>query len=89
MQAAIGSGEALKSAAVNTTSPDPQSSEAGISTLYKNAPNPFTEETTINYSLTETVGSATLFIYDMSRKQLRRYNLHERGESNIILVVLQ
>ena len=81
LQAAIGSGEALKGAAVNNTSPDPESS-----TLSQNAPNPFTEETTISYSLAEMVGSATLFIYDMSGKQLRSYNLHERGDSQINII---
>lgn len=81
LQAAIGSGEALKGAAVNNTSPDPESS-----TLSQNAPNPFTEETTISYSLAEMVGSATLFIYDMSGKQLRSYNLHDRGDSQINII---
>ena len=86
LQAAIESGEALKGAAVNTASPDLQSSEAVISTLHQNAPNPFTEETSISYRLGETVGSATLFIYDMSGKQLRSYDLHERGDSEINIV---
>jgi hypothetical protein len=81
LQAAIGSGDALKGAAVNTTSPDPESS-----ILFQNAPNPFTEETTISYSLIESVGSATLFIYDMSGKQLRSYNLHDRGDSQINII---
>jgi hypothetical protein len=86
LQAAIESGEVLKGAAVSTTNPDLQSSEAGSSTLYQNAPNPFTNETTISYSLGEMVGSATLFIYDMSGKQLRSYNLHERGDSQINII---
>lgn len=81
LQALIGSGDALKGTAVNTTSPDPESS-----ILFQNAPNPFTEETTISYTLVETVGSATLFIYDMSGKQLRSYNLHERGDSQINII---
>ncbi len=86
LQAAIESGEALKGVAVTSTTPDPLSSEAGTSALFQNAPNPFTEETTISYSLGETVGSATLFIYDMSGKQLRSYILHERGESKINII---
>ena len=86
MQAAIESSEVLKGAAVNTASPDLHTSEAGTSTLHQNAPNPFTRETTIRYSLGETVGSATLFIYDMSGKQLRSYNLHERGNSQINII---
>ncbi len=81
MQAAIGSGEALKGVAVTSSSPDPE-----YSTLFQNAPNPFAEETTIYYSLAETVGSATLFIYDMSGKQLRSYNLHGRGDSQINII---
>jgi len=86
LQAAIGSGEALKGASVTTTNPDLLSSETGTSSLYQNAPNPFTEETSISYSLGETVGSATLFIYDMSGKQLRSYNLYERGDSKITII---
>ena len=86
LQAAIESGEALKGAAINTISPDSQSSEAGISFLYQNAPNPFTEETTVSFSLDEMVGAATLYIYDMSGKQLRSYILHERGDSKINII---
>ena len=83
LQTAIESGDALKGAAVNTSIADPLSSDAGKSTLFQNAPNPFTEETTISYHLSEAAGSATLFIYDMSGKQLRSYDLHDRGESQI------
>jgi len=83
LKAAIVIDEALKGASVSTASTDPLSSEVGISTLNQNAPNPFTEETTISYSLSETVGSATLFIYDMSGKQLRSYDLSDRGDSKI------
>jgi len=86
LQAAIGSDEVLKSAAINTSNSDPLSSDAGISALFQNAPNPFSVETTISYSLVETVGSATLFIYDMSGKQLRSYNLHDRGASKINII---
>lgn len=85
LQTAVESSGVLKGATVNISSTDPQSSAAGTSTLYQNAPNPFTEETTISYSLGETVGSATLFIYDMSGKQLRSYDLHERGGSDITI----
>lgn len=85
LQAAISSGEALKGTAVNTNT-ESQSSIAGISMLFQNAPNPFTNETTISFSLADEVKSATLFIYDMSGKQLMSYNLHERGDSQIYIV---
>lgn len=81
LQAEIGSGDALKGVAVTSSSPDPESS-----ILFQNAPNPFTEETTISYSLNETVGSAMLFIYDMSGKQLSSYDLHDRGDSQINII---
>lgn len=86
LKAAIGTSVALKGATVTNTSPDPQLTESSLSTLHQNAPNPFTEETTISYSLGGNVGSATLFIYDMSGKQLRSYNLHERGDSQINII---
>jgi len=86
LQIAIESGETLKGAAVNTSSSDPLSSDDATSALFQNAPNPFTEETSISYSLVENVGSATLFIYDMSGKQLRSYILHERGYSKINII---
>ncbi len=81
LQIAIGSDEALKGVAVTSPNPDPESSS-----LFQNAPNPFTEETSISYSLGETVGLATLFIYDMSGKQLRSYILHERGGAQINII---
>lgn len=81
LQATVGSGEALKGAAVTSSSPDPESS-----ILFQNAPNPFTEETSINYSLDKSIVSATLFIYDMSGKQLRSFDLHDRGDSRINII---
>ena len=81
LQAAIGSDEVLKSAAVNSTDPVPETSH-----LNQNAPNPFTEETSITYSLDESVVAASLFIYDMSGKQLRSYDLYDRGDSQISII---
>ena len=33
-----------------------------------------------------SIGIATLFIYDMSGKQLRSYDLYERGDSNLKII---
>jgi len=81
LQAAIGSDEVLKSAIVNSTDPVPETSH-----LNQNAPNPFTQETSITYSLDESVVAASLFIYDMSGKQLRSYDLYDRGDSQISII---
>jgi hypothetical protein len=75
----------LKGATVVTSGSDPILPSVGSSKLHQNAPNPFSVETNIAYSLSETVSSATLYIYDMTGKQLRSYDLFERGDSNIII----
>ena len=85
LQTAIESSGSLKGATVATSSTDPQLSEAESSTLHQNAPNPFTDKTTITYSLSETVGAATLFIYDMTGKQLRNYDIGQKGSGEIII----
>jgi len=76
----------LKGATVATSSSNPTLPLVGSSTLHQNAPNPFTVETTIAYSLSETVGGATLYIYDMTGKQIRSYDLYDKGDSNITIV---
>lgn len=81
LKAAIGSGDALKGVIATTSSSDQVSS-----TLYQNVPNPFTEETTISFSLGESVGSASLFIYDMLGKQVKSFDLPERGHSQISIL---
>ncbi len=53
--------------------------------LFQNSPNPFTEETIIKYYLEDNVAAATIFIYDMSGKQLRSYKLHHRGSQDITI----
>lgn len=53
------------------------------SNLFQNAPNPFSDITTINYYLGEEVSSATIYIYNMTGKQLRNYKLHPNGSGEI------
>lgn len=81
LREAIEPGDAFKSAYVN-----PTDGAQETSSLEQNAPNPFSEKTIIRFSLADEVKSATLFIYDMSGKQLRSYNLHERGDSLVNIV---
>ena len=85
LQVALESSGNLKGATI--PSPDLDSQMPGISSsdIFQNAPNPFTEETIIRYNLGESVESAAIFIYDMHGKQLKRYDLHERGDSQITI----
>ena len=62
------------------TVPDLQESKTA---LLQNRPNPFSENTLIEYSLAEGVTSATLYIYDMNGTQLRSIPLHQRGEGSV------
>lgn len=47
----------------------------------QNIPNPFTDKTDIPIYLPETVKSATLYIYDLSGKQLEQHAIEGRGEA--------
>ncbi len=53
--------------------------------LYQNAPNPWSSETVIRYSLPQTVVCADIYIYDMQGKQLKRVAATGRGESQVTL----
>ncbi len=55
------------------------------SELFQNSPNPFTDITTIKFTLSENVNQAVIYIFDMIGKQLKSYTLKEYfgGEINI------
>jgi len=46
-------------------------------------PNPYSENTTINFNLPEGSTNADIIIYDMAGKQLQRIPLTETGESSV------
>ena len=46
-------------------------------------PNPFKEQTTINYYLSEKVNSASLVIFDMNGRQIKRYAIAGKGEGKV------
>ncbi len=81
----LGSGGELKSSSSITTSSSDFDIGLDKTSLFQNSPNPFTEETKIKYYLEDNVTAATIFIYDMSGKQLRSYELHHRSEGNITI----
>ncbi len=63
----------------------PNTAPATVTRLYQNHPNPFGEETTIRFNLSEAVQSATLYIYDMQGTQIEKIDLNQRGEGGIKL----
>ena len=54
---------------------------AEMASMDQNMPNPFTEKTDIAIYLPESVKSATLYIYDLSGKQLEQHPVMGRGET--------
>jgi hypothetical protein len=51
--------------------------------LYQNAPNPWSSETVIRYSLPQSVAKADIYIYDMQGAQLKSIPAQGRGESQV------
>ena len=55
---------------------------AGVgSSMSQNIPNPFTEKTDIAFYLPESVQTATLYIYDLSGKQIEQHPVEGRGNT--------
>ncbi len=54
-------------------------------TLGKNRPNPFNENTIIDYYLPSTVHNAVLYVYDLQGKQLRNIKINEREKGQVII----
>jgi len=50
--------------------------------LYQNAPNPFSQNTQIKYSVSESVKKALLCIYDLQGSQIKQILITERGEGS-------
>ena len=57
----------------------------GDAKLYQNAPNPWSSETVIRYSLPNDVARADIYIYDMQGVQLKSIPAQGRGESQVTL----
>ena len=49
----------------------------------QNKPNPFSESTVISLNIPDKAQTASIFIYDMSGKQVQSIPVSERGETNI------
>ena len=60
--------------------------EVKFVTLEQNAPNPFSNNTEIKYSLPQTVSIAYLCIYDLQGRQLKQITLSKRGNNSEIII---
>ncbi|MEM0994285.1 MAG: tail fiber domain-containing protein [Bacteroidota bacterium] len=53
--------------------------------LTQNQPNPFNEQTTINYFIPEQTEQAVLIITDLKGQVIKELNISRRGEGNVTL----
>ena len=71
--------------AAQQTSQDEVQASLNAAKLYQNAPNPWSSETVIRYSLPGDVARAEIYIYDMQGAQLKSIPAQGRGESQVVL----
>jgi len=57
------------------------SANATIAALYQNAPNPFTEQTEIKFSLPESTVSAIIYLFDMNGAMIKQIPVSARQSS--------
>ncbi len=75
-----------KSSSTMNKALDLEETEASsISYLGKNIPNPFNEQTTIEYYLPPNTGKASLYIYNLQGKQLKAIPLHQYENGEVII----
>ncbi len=81
--------EALKSSAVDqgivTGSLVSIQKSSSIAILKQNVPNPFNENTLINYYIPTFESYAMINVYDLGRSQIKSYQVNQTGEGEIII----
>ena len=83
LQGGNNGGAIVMSRAMSDVANIEESTALTIPILKQNNPNPFNENTVIEYSLPETVETANLYIYDMNGKQIEQIVLAERGNASV------
>jgi hypothetical protein len=53
--------------------------------LYQNNPNPFNEQTEIKYFIPSDASSASICIYDMTGKEITKYEIRDRNNGSITI----
>lgn len=54
-------------------------------TLSQNRPNPFNQETTIDFYIASTISNATIYIYDLQGKQIKSMDIAQREYGNVTI----
>ena len=85
LQSGNNGGAVVMSRAIGGATNIEETTALTIPVLKQNNPNPFTENTVIEYSLPETVLTANIYIYDMNGKQIQQITLTERGNSSVTI----
>ncbi len=81
--AALKGGKDMRAKARTPETTSIETADEAILSLSQNNPNPFSEQTSIEVSVPESVHAASLYIYDMSGKQIKRIDIMERGVTRI------
>jgi hypothetical protein len=55
-------------------------SDADVVVLNQNQPNPFAEQTVINYTIPQSANSAQILFYDINGKQIKSQNITTKGK---------
>ncbi len=56
-----------------------------LGNLQQNVPNPFNQQTVINFTVAENAGVAMLTIYDLNGRQIRSEQLNQRGAGQFVI----
>jgi len=54
-------------------------------TLSQNIPNPFSDNTRIDITLPAEISNAVLYVYNMQGKQIKSFNIQERGNTSVTI----
>ncbi len=73
----------LLTKSTNATGVNQLNPDMGGFTMDQNIPNPFSRETTINFTLPQQINDAFMAVYDLSGKQITSFPLTQRGKASI------
>jgi hypothetical protein len=85
LQKKIGGAGLLRSGAQEEGMTDIADVAATGCKLYQNAPNPFSQNTQIQFYIPENIKKASLNIYNLQGKQLKQIPVQQRGESSQLI----